>query len=116
MSVQCIHTMYTFGVTDLDSWCQHAIAFWVWESMSSNYNQPFGHVESQAWQTGHPHCLRASKVDAHLLLKGVIGFVVFAAAVWLIAGYESTINTHNLSKLSKLCIISAAILGFGKAD
>ena len=31
MSVQCIHTMYTFGVTDLDSWCQHAIAFWVWE-------------------------------------------------------------------------------------
>jgi len=28
-----------------------------------------------------------------LLLKGAIGFVVFAAAVWLIAGYKSTINT-----------------------
>jgi hypothetical protein len=45
-----------------------------------------------------------------LLLKGAIGF---AAAVWLIAGDESTINmTINLSKLR---IIAAPILGFGKA-
>jgi hypothetical protein len=58
-----------FGVTDLDSWCQHAIAFWAWKNISSNDNQLFGHLESEAWQRWHPHGLRASTVNAHLVVE-----------------------------------------------